>query len=42
MTIYLITGGCRSGKSSHAQGLCESLCANPIYLATSSSDGEYS
>jgi adenosylcobinamide kinase/adenosylcobinamide-phosphate guanylyltransferase len=35
-TIYLITGGCRSGKSSYAQSLCEKLCKNPIYLATSS------
>lgn len=35
-TIYLITGGCRSGKSSYAQSLCEQLCPNnPIYLATS-------
>ena len=34
-TVYLITGGCRSGKSSHAQHLCEKLCADPIYLATS-------
>ena len=33
-TIYLITGGCRSGKSSYAQQLCEELCPNPIYLAT--------
>lgn len=35
-TIYLITGGCRSGKSDYAQSLCEKLCKNPIYLATSS------
>lgn len=34
-TIYLVTGGCRSGKSSYAQSLCESICPNPIYLATS-------
>eukprot|EP00571_Detonula_confervacea_P003025 CAMPEP_0172314828 /NCGR_PEP_ID=MMETSP1058-20130122/23356_1 /TAXON_ID=83371 /ORGANISM="Detonula confervacea, Strain CCMP 353" /LENGTH=336 /DNA_ID=CAMNT_0013028775 /DNA_START=97 /DNA_END=1107 /DNA_ORIENTATION=+ len=35
-TVYLITGGCRSGKSSHAQALCEKICpTNPIYLATS-------
>jgi adenosylcobinamide kinase/adenosylcobinamide-phosphate guanylyltransferase len=34
-TIYLITGGCRSGKSSYAQSMCEKLCPNPIYLATS-------
>jgi len=35
-TIYLITGGCRSGKSGYAQSMCEKLCPNPIYLATSS------
>lgn len=35
-TIYLITGGCRSGKSGYAQSLCEKLCEKPIYLATSS------
>ena len=34
-TVYLITGGCRSGKSSYAQSLCEKICPNPIYLATS-------
>ena len=34
-TVYLITGGCRSGKSKYAQTLCETLCKNPIYLATS-------
>ncbi|KAL3910707.1 MAG: hypothetical protein SGILL_007589 [Bacillariaceae sp.] len=33
-TIYLITGGARSGKSSYAQQLCESLSSSPIYLAT--------
>ena len=33
-TIYLVTGGARSGKSSYAQQLCESLSPNPIYLAT--------
>jgi adenosylcobinamide kinase/adenosylcobinamide-phosphate guanylyltransferase len=33
-TIYLITGGARSGKSSYAQQLCESLSESPIYLAT--------
>jgi adenosylcobinamide kinase/adenosylcobinamide-phosphate guanylyltransferase len=36
-TIYLVTGGARSGKSSYAEGLCGRLSANPIYLATSSS-----
>lgn len=34
-TVYLVTGGCRSGKSSYAQHLCEKICNNPIYLATS-------
>jgi hypothetical protein len=32
-TIYLVTGGARSGKSSYAEGVCERLSANPIYLA---------
>jgi hypothetical protein len=40
-TVYLITGGCRSGTSSYAQTLCEKLSPHPIYLATSSSSGEY-
>jgi adenosylcobinamide kinase/adenosylcobinamide-phosphate guanylyltransferase len=40
-TVYLITGGCRSGKSSYAQKLCEKISRNPIYLATSSSKGKY-
>jgi adenosylcobinamide kinase/adenosylcobinamide-phosphate guanylyltransferase len=40
-TVYLITGGARSGKSSYAQSLCEKLSSNPIYLATSASEGEY-
>ena len=34
-TVYLITGGARSGKSSYAQNLCENICRNPIYLASS-------
>jgi adenosylcobinamide kinase / adenosylcobinamide-phosphate guanylyltransferase len=34
-TVYLITGGARSGKSGYAQRLCESICESPIYLATS-------
>ncbi|KAL7537245.1 hypothetical protein ACHAXR_007692 [Thalassiosira sp. AJA248-18] len=34
-TVYLVTGGARSGKSSYAQNLCEKTCTNPIYLATS-------
>jgi adenosylcobinamide kinase / adenosylcobinamide-phosphate guanylyltransferase len=33
--LILITGGQRSGKSSHAQQLALSLSPNPIYLATS-------
>lgn len=33
--IYYITGGERSGKSSYAQQLAESLTDTPIYLATS-------
>ena len=33
--IYYITGGERSGKSSYAQKLAESLSDTPIYLATS-------
>lgn len=32
--VYLVTGGCRSGKSSFAQQLCEKLSTQPIYLAT--------
>nr|BFF41159.1 bifunctional adenosylcobinamide kinase/adenosylcobinamide-phosphate guanylyltransferase [Tenacibaculum mesophilum] len=33
--IYYISGGERSGKSSYAQKLAESLSDSPIYLATS-------
>ena len=33
--IYYITGGERSGKSSYAQNLAESLSDSPYYLATS-------
>ena len=33
--IHLITGGQRSGKSSHAEKLALSLSSNPIYMATS-------
>lgn len=33
--ITLVTGGQRSGKSSHAQKLALSLSSNPVYLATS-------
>lgn len=34
-TIYLVSGGARSGKSRYAQTLCEYLSSAPIYLATS-------
>ena len=34
-TVYLVTGGARSGKSPYAQRLAESICPNPVYLATS-------
>jgi adenosylcobinamide kinase / adenosylcobinamide-phosphate guanylyltransferase len=33
-TVYLVTGGCRSGKSSYAESICTQLCPNPIYVAT--------
>lgn len=34
-TVYLITGGARSGKSSYAERLCLDLCPeNPLFLAT--------
>ena len=33
--IVLITGGQRSGKSSHAQKLALTLSPNPVYVATS-------
>jgi adenosylcobinamide kinase/adenosylcobinamide-phosphate guanylyltransferase len=36
-TVYLVTGGARSGKSRHAEFLCEQLSKTPIYLATASS-----
>ena len=32
--IFKITGGARSGKSSHAEKLALSLSPNPVYLAT--------
>jgi len=32
--IILITGGCRSGKSAHAQRLAESLVGRHVYVAT--------
>lgn len=32
--IILITGGARSGKSTHAEKLALSLSPNPVYLAT--------
>mmetsp|Transcript_22087 Transcript_22087/g.48043 ORF Transcript_22087/g.48043 Transcript_22087/m.48043 type:complete len:341 (+) Transcript_22087:91-1113(+) len=34
-TVYLVSGGARSGKSGYAQSLCEYLSPEPIYLATS-------
>lgn len=34
-TIYYITGGQRSGKSSYAQNLALKLSDHPVYLATS-------
>ncbi|CAJ1957492.1 unnamed protein product [Cylindrotheca closterium] len=33
-TIYLISGGARSGKSRYAEDICEKLSKCPIYLAT--------
>lgn len=40
--IYYISGGQRSGKSSHGQQLALSLSDNPVYLATSRHwDGDY-
>ena len=36
-TIYLVTGGARSGKSRQAELLCTQLSKTPIYLATASS-----
>lgn len=33
--IILITGGARSGKSTHAEKMALSLSPNPVYLATS-------
>lgn len=32
--IFLITGGQRSGKSSHAEQLALSLASDPVYMAT--------
>jgi len=37
-TVYLVTGGARSGKSNYALNFCESICKEPIYLATSNSN----
>ena len=33
-TVYLVTGGARSGKSRYAESLCQELSDAPIYLAT--------
>ena len=34
MSLFLITGGQRSGKSQYAEQLALSLSANPVYMAT--------
>lgn len=34
MSLYLITGGQRSGKSQYAEQLALSLSKNPVYMAT--------
>jgi len=34
MSLTIIAGGQRSGKSSYAQKLAESLCENPLIIAT--------
>lgn len=40
--IYFITGGERSGKSSYAQELAQSLSKNPMYVATARNwDGDF-
>ena len=38
--LSLILGGARSGKSAHAEALCESLSARPVYLATATLAGD--
>jgi len=39
--LILVTGGCRSGKSAHAQALAEAMPGGRVYLATgSASDAE--
>ena len=41
-TVYLVSGGARSGKSGYGQRLAESLCPDPIYLATATTwDGDF-
>lgn len=40
-TVYLVTGGARSGKSRHAELLCEQLSSTPIYLATASAPWQH-
>jgi adenosylcobinamide kinase/adenosylcobinamide-phosphate guanylyltransferase len=35
MSLTLVIGGARSGKSRYAQSIALSLCHNPIYVATS-------
>jgi adenosylcobinamide kinase / adenosylcobinamide-phosphate guanylyltransferase len=40
--IYFVTGGERSGKSSHAQQLALRFSSNPVYLATAKQwDGDF-
>jgi len=34
MSVTLILGGARSGKSRHAESMALSLCESPIYIAT--------
>jgi len=34
MSVHLILGGARSGKSRHAESLALSLCDHPVYIAT--------
>jgi adenosylcobinamide kinase / adenosylcobinamide-phosphate guanylyltransferase len=40
--IIFVTGGARSGKSSHAQEMALSLSDNPVYVATAKVwDGDF-
>jgi len=38
--MILVTGGCRSGKSAHAQQLAESLAPRRLYVATAEASDE--